>query len=317
MKHETMRQYKELLHRQLRCRARKLNSTRRATALGIIGILAFSPEFAFAAPVTFNTALPVSQDHWVGREQVIYGEANRSGDEIREARSLTVLGYGVTPDLAVFSVLPVISRDLDLATGGERNAVGIGDVKAFARYTAYQKDLSGGTFRIAPFLGLELPTGDNRKSDSMGRLPPGLQLGSGSWDVFGGVVASWATLDWNIDGQVGWQANTRADGVNGGDMFEADLAIYKRLLPTELSAETSGFLLGGLELNYKDEGRTSIGGIANPNSGGERLYVTPGLQYASKLWMAEAAVQIPVTQSLNGTNFRQDFVLRLGLRFNL
>ncbi len=296
----------------------KLTSTRLAATLGIVSVFAFSsPEYAYAAPVTFNSGLPVSQGHWVGREQVIYGEAGLNGDNIREIRSVTVLGYGVTPDLAFFGILPVIIRDIDLASGDERHATGIGDTQAFARYTAYKKDFSGGTFRVAPFLGLELPTGKNRKSDSMGLLPPGLQPGSGSWDVFGGAVASWATLDWNMDGQVSWQANTRADGVNGGDMFEVDLAIYKRLLPAELSADTSGFLLGGLEFNYQDEGRTGIGGVIDPNSGGQRLYVTPGLQYASRLWVLEAAVQIPVTQSLNGTNYRRDFAFRLGLRLNL
>ena len=314
---DEMTKLKELRQGQSGYRAGKLTCRHLAAVIGIIGICAFSPEFAFAAPVTFNTALPVSQGHWVGREQVIYGKADRNGDEIQSARSVTVLGYGVRPNLAVFGVLPVISRDLKLAAGAERNVTGIGDVRVFARYTAYKNDISGGTFRIAPFLGLELPTGENRKSDNLGKLPPGLQPGSGSWDVFGGVIASWATLDWGVDGQVAWQANTGADGINGGNLFKADLAIYKRLLPVEITADTTGFLRGGLEFNYRDEGRTFLGDSADQNSGGKRFYITPGLQYASRLWIIEAAVQIPVTQSLNGSNFRQDYVLRLGLRLNL
>lgn len=284
---------------------------------GFAGVLALAAIPASAAPITFNTALPVSEGHAVGREQVIYAEAERGDDDMTEVRAITVLGYGVTPDFAVITTVPWVSRDLELANGNEREASDIGDAQVFARYTAFQRDMSGGTFRVAPFVGVEFPTGENQKSDAIGRLPHGLQPGSGSLDVLGGVVFSWASLDWNFDGQVAYQVNRQADGINGGDVFQTDLAVYKRLLPSELTANTKGFLLGGVELNYRDEGRTRISGAPDANSGGGRLYITPGLQYALKRWMAEAAVQIPVTQDLNGTNFKQDFILRLGLRVNL
>lgn len=284
---------------------------------GLLGACVLTVAPVHAAPITFNTGLPVSVGHWVGRAQAVYGEAGSAGNEIEEVRSITVLGYGATPDLALFGVIPWVSRDLDLAAGGSREASGLGDIGLFARYTAYRRDVSGGTFRVAPFLGVELPTGENRKSDALGRLPPALQPGSGAWDTFGGVVASWATLDWTVDGQVSWQANARADGVELGDVFKADLALYKRLLPAELSADTASFLLGGVELNFEDETRTRTGGVADPDSGGRRLFLTPGLQYARKLWMAEAAVQIPLSQDLHGANVERDFALLIGLRLNL
>lgn len=286
-------------------------------ALGGLGLGLFQGAPVDAAPITFNTGLPVSAGHWVGRAQTVYGEASSAGNEIEEIKSTMVLGYGATPDLAIFGIVPWVSRDLDLASGGRREASGLADMRVFARYTAYSHDVSGGTFRIAPFLGLEMPTGENRKSDALGLLPPGLQPGSGSWDPFGGVVVSWATLDWNLDGQVSWQANTRADGVEMGDLFQADLAVYKRLLPAELSADTASFLLGGVEFNFEDEGRTRLSGAADPDSGGQRFFITPGLQYAGKLWMAEVAVQIPVARNLNGANFDRDFALQIGLRLNL
>lgn len=297
----------------------------RSYRLGRRGLVRWLPGFlcvlagvpAYAAPITFNTGLPVSVGHWVGRMQAVYGEASGAGGKIEEIKSTTVLGYGATPDLALFGIVPLVSRDLDMAGGGTREASGLGDMRFFARYTAYSHDVSGGTFRIAPFLGLEFPTGENRKSDALGRLPPGLQPGSGSWDMFGGIVASWATLDWNLDGQLSWQANTRADNVELGDVFKADIALYKRLLPTELGADTESFLLGGLEFNFEDEGRTRAGGVADPDSGGRRLFIAPGLQYARKLWMAEAAVRIPLSQNPNGAGLDRDFALLIGLRLNL
>lgn len=287
----------------------------RALALGGAGVA--SAAAAIAAPVTFNTALPVSQGHGVGREQLIYGKGTAAGDSIREIQSVTVLGYGVTPDLALFGMVPWVSRDFDMAMGGGRRISGLGDIGLFARYTAYCHDVSGGTVRLAPFLGVETPTGESRRSGAFGPLPPGLQLGSGSWDMLGGVVASWATLDLNIDGQVAWQINSRAHGIDRGDVFQADIAVQRRLLPRVLDADTKGFLFGGVEINFQHEKKTRIGGAADANTGAGRLFVTPAVQYARKRWMTEAAVQIPIAQSPNGTNVKQDIVLRLGIRLNI
>ncbi|GEQ98470.1 hypothetical protein JCM17844_21070 [Iodidimonas gelatinilytica] len=281
------------------------------------GLVLFGCGAAFAAPVTFNTALPVGKGAFVLRNQLIYSEASRNGTGLSDLRDVALLGYGLSPDLALFGSASWLRRDVDTASGLGREADGLGDVQVFARYTAYRHDFSGGAFRVAPFFGIEFPTGENRKRDSLGQLPPGLQPGSGSVDGLAGAVVSWASLDMNIDGQIFWQENTKANGINKGDVFKADAAFYRRVYPRELSAYTKGFLFGGLEVNYRHEGRTRMNGVIDPDSGGETLFLTPGLQYARRLWMLEGAVQIPVAQSTNGSNLRQDFSVRIGIRINL
>lgn len=299
--------------------SRRVSSARpaRRTALVLAAALVPASAPALAAPVTFNTALPVSAGHAVGREQVILAEAELDDDRIEELQSVTVLGYGVTPDLALFVAVPWIDRDFTAAGQATREASGLGDLRAFARYTLLRQDMQGGTLRLAPFVGIELPTGETREGDVAGLLPPPLQPGSGSTDFFGGAVASWASVDWNFDAQIALQENRRDGGFAAGDVFQADLAVQKRLLPATLDAATGAFLFGGLELNYRDEGRARIGGVVDPATGARRLFVAPTLQYARKRWIAEAAIQIPVTQDLDGPNFSQDFVLRLGLRVNI
>ena len=42
----------------------------------------------------------------------------------------------------------------------------------------------------------------------------------------------------------------------------------------------------------------------------------PGLQYVTKRWIVEAAVQVPVVQDLNGTALEKDTILRGGFRVN-
>jgi len=216
-------------------------------------LLLFSAHQAEAAPITFNTALPVSAEEWIIRQQLIYGEGGAAGKDSESGRSVTVFGYGVTPDLTLFGVVPFSDKNLDTAGGTERDASGLGDIQLMARYTVYQHDFKAGTFRISPFAGVETPTGENEERDAQGLLPPSLQPGSGSWDALGGVVASYASIDLNMDAQLYWQGNNEADNIERGDVFKADLSIQPRLYPQEISADTKGFLFGALELNYEHE----------------------------------------------------------------
>jgi hypothetical protein len=147
-------------------------------------------------------------------------------------------------------------------------------------------------------------------------LPASIQPGSGSWDPFGGVVLTYQTLDFQIDAQASYQANMEANDVEFGDVARLDGSLQYRLWPRELGSGVPGFLYGILETNliYQDENRSS--GVDDPNSGGFTVFILPGFQYVTKRWIAEAGVQVPVVQDLNGTALETDYILRAGFRFN-
>lgn len=293
-------------------------------ALLLFGAAAGSPEEVRAAPQTFNTALPVGKGDFIVRGQFLHERASR--DPTAADRNLEVfggvaaLGYGVTSDLALFAVLPFLHKRLELTDSAGRRIArstrGIGDAQLFARYTVFQRDLPGRNFRIAPFVGLKLPTGDDDDRDSFGRLPQPLQLGSGSWDPFGGVVATYQTLDYQIDAQIGYKANTRANNFTFGDEFHFDASLQYRLWPRELGPGVPGFLYGVIETNLVHQGRNRINGASDPNSGGTTLFLSPGIQYVTKRWILEGIVQVPVVQELNGAALKNNFVLRVGFRVN-
>jgi hypothetical protein len=279
---------------------------------------------AQAAPETFNTALPVGRGDFIFREQFLYNKA--SDDPSPEDRNLevlggiSVLGYGATSALALFGVLPYLDKRLELTDSSGRRIArstrGIGDAQLFARYTVFQKDMRGRNFRVAPFIGIKLPTGDDDDSDALGRLPATLQLGSGSWDPFGGVIATWQTLDYEIDAQLSYKANTEANGFEFGDEFRFDASLQYRLWPRELGAGVPGFLYGVIETNLLHQAKNEIGGTDDPNSGGAKLFLSPGLQYVTKRWVLEAIVQLPVVQDLGGAALEDDFIVRAGFRVN-
>lgn len=251
------------------------------------------------------------------RQQVIVAEAEGEGARLDERALEAVAAYGVNPDLALFVALPWVDRKLQIDGADPREVSGFGDARIFARYTLLRRDRHGQTLRLAPFAGVELPTGREAVADSSGRLPSGMQPGSGSLDPFVGMVGSIASTSWNVDAQLAWQDNRRSDQRARGDEFRADLSLQRRLLPATIDAETRGFLFGGVEFNYIDQRRDRLANAPIAGTGGERLFVTPVLQYSQRRWMAEAALQLPVTQSLDRSNLSQDFVLRFGVRANI
>ncbi len=278
---------------------------------------------AWSAPITFNTALPVYEGGIVWRELFIYDKNSRdpspANRDVKVFGLISVLGYGVTRDFALFGILPYLDKRLDMDMDGQRvrrSDQGIGDLTLFGRYTAYQSDAPGRTFRVAPFLGVKAPTGHDDAQDGLGRLPSPIQLGSGSWDALGGVVATYQTLDYQIDSQFGYKANNEANGFRFGDVATLDASFQYRLWPRALGSGVPAFLYGVLEANLVRAEKNRIGGVDDPNSGGTSLFLSPGLQYVTNKGILEAGVQIPVTQNLNSAALKNDYIFNAGFRIN-
>lgn len=288
-----------------------------AALTGLLMAIGATP--ACASPVTFNTALPVSVDHTIAEVQAIHGEAHDENARMRMDALVMVLGYGATPDLALFAVLPAVDRELVMAPAVTRSASGIGDAQIMARYTLFQRDGRGMTLRLAPFAGMVIPTGDHHRTDQLGRLPVQLQLGAGGWSPVLGAVASWDRSGFNLDGQLAWQLNSRVDGIRAGNLLSADVSAQKRLLARRSNEVAPQTLFGGIEFNYSDEKNSNARGVPIPGSGARRLLATPTLQYATIRWVADVGVQIPVTESFTGANsgMKQDVTVRIGLRLNM
>lgn len=278
---------------------------------------------ATSAPITFNTALPVYEGGWVLREQFMY---MKNADDPSSARRdmcvsgvVSVLGYGVTRDFALFGMLPYLDKHLDMSMGGmniSRSKQDVGDLTLLGRYTAYEDNGPGRTFRVAPFFGVKAPTGNDNATDGLGRLPPLVQAGTGSWDMTAGTVATYQTLDFEIDSQASYQVNREANGFQAGNIARVDASLQYRLWPQSLGGGVPTFLYVVLEANLVHAAKDWVGGGANPDSGGTTLFLSPGLQYVTKKWIAEAGVQIPVTQNLNGTALKNDYVFTTGFRIN-
>lgn len=288
----------------------------------VVGLL--TAGVAEAGPITFLTALPVAQSQAVIRGQ--YFLIRASDDPTPAERDLTVnavplaVAVGATPRLAIFGIVPIVNKSIELSTPIghiSRDTTGLGDIVSFARYTVYAADTAESTFRIAPFGGLKLPTGDSDDSDALGRLPRPLQPGSGSWDGLGGLAVTFQTKQWEVDADVGYKKNTEADAFRFGDEFFTDLSLQYRVWPRQLGAGIPAFLFAVVETNLISQGRHEIAGTHDPDSGGTRWDVDLGLQYVTTNFIIEGIVQIPAVDEPNGAGLRNDFRFTAGLRWNV
>ena len=76
---------------------------------------------------------------------------------------------------------------------------------------------------------------------------------------------------------------------------------------TDLATEANGFLAN----------KNSVNGSTVGNSGGNIIFLSPGLQYAARRYIIESSIQLPVIQDLNGNQIEADFVWTIGFRINI
>jgi len=304
-----------------------VNSNRPSVGVSVlIGTLLLAGVSAVqAAPNTFNTALSVAKGQYLWREQLVLRERSGNGPMERDVsvQALgSVLGYGVTSRLAVFGMVPYFfNKELDVTTPMgriERDTSGFGDVSLFGRYTLYKKDETGSTFRVAPVFGLTAPTGDDNDSDRFGELPRPLQPGDGAWDGFAGVVTTYQTLQYQVDGQLLYRENGRHDALARGDETRFDASLQYRIWPRSLKgvAGTPSFVYALLESNVIHREHNETGNGTDADSGGIQWLLAPGLQYVSRSWIVEGTVQLPVVEDPNGDAIEDDYVVRIGFRRN-
>jgi hypothetical protein len=215
-------------------------------------------------------------------------------------------GFGIS--------LPFIARPHRTIAEGtmdesRSNASGIGDIKLIGRWQGLSTQ-SGVTGLQA---GLVLPTGSFHHTFKSGPvagelLDRGLQPGTGTVQaVFGAYhyrrIASDLALVLQVQGQVALHSR---EGFRPGSVGEASVSLqwlgWRTITPQ-------------LQINGRINGRESGPAADRENSGGEQLYVAPGLTapLTSRL-SAFGLVQIPIYQRFNGYQLAPKLNVSTGLQ---
>jgi hypothetical protein len=220
--------------------------------------------------------------------------------DIEQFKINTELAYGITSELAMIAMLPVIGRSMDSAAPGvSSDDFNIGDAHIMFKYRVWQHD-SGpiDTMRLSLLGGLDVPTGQ-APFDNLG------------WDPMIGAVFT------SIQGRHGFNLagrfkfNTHSRGAPGmattlddglEDQFMLDASYLYRLAPAAYQAETHGAWYAMLDCNAMFE-----------TNGDAEVRLASGIMYEARNWVVEASVQVPIYEDLNHRP-ETDFTVGLGFR---
>jgi hypothetical protein len=257
-----------------------------------------------------------------------------------------VFAYGLTRDLTLSARLPYIQR-LDIREGSHShgpagdtvdyrgNSDGIGDLTLMAQYRFFNNQAS--RTEAALLLGLKAPTGRTSLRDANGELfGAEFQPGSGSWDGLFGLAVTTRFGAWSFDANVLYQLATQGtQDTDLGDRFQYNVGISYRVIGSTLP---SPMFHGGprpksghhhpheeppaprgpaldlvLELNGEWHAREETAGVREPNSGGNVVYLSPGLRISSGNTAGFVSVGVPVINDVNGFQVEPSWRLLTGI----
>jgi len=239
--------------------------------------------------------------------------------------------YGLNERICLAIRVPYVQRDnireghLELGvpevhTHGDSQ--GIGDLTLLGQW---RLAASEGGPKFAVLAGVKLPTGQTDvASDDGTRFETEHQPGSGSTDPLVGLALSKAMRSVSLDADV--LASFATDGTedtNLGTRVNYDAAVSFRLgreAASEHTHEHGGaahthFVVDGvLEANGDWRDQQTIAGVKDANSGGNLVYLSPGLRAGMEgRWSVSASVGIPVLQDWNGQQHDTSLRVLLGL----
>jgi hypothetical protein len=213
------------------------------------------------------------------------------------------------------------------------STAGFGDVTVLGQYR-FLNNVVAAT-QAAVLFGFKAPTGKTGLVDPFGELfEAEFQPGSGSWDgLFGLAFSQRLARAWSFHANVlGIVTGTGTQDTNLGNRLLYNAALAYRLFGETASeahsheARTAYAHAGHrhgrgpmvtkakpakaphahvaldafLELNGEWHDKQRTAGIADPNSGGSTVYLSPGLRLTVENWSSYVLVGVPVVNELNG-----------------
>jgi len=275
------------------------------------------PPSASGVAINSDVGLTPFKGQWIYRSQLRY--TKKADDPSPQDRKLEIfampqtLVYGFTEKTSVILTIPFLSKELDSTADGirtNRGDAGLGDLLLLGKYRLYAKDYPTAASRFSLVAGTDLPTGQSGDADARGKLSRDLQLGSGSADPLVGGAYTWQSLDDEWDVSLTYTFNTTANKFEFGDVLSYTVAYQRRVWPFTLP-ERGLYAQWNvvLEANGQWEQQAKNHGGRVDNTGGHLLFLSPGVQVATKHFVIESSIQLPVLQNLNGNQLEPDFVL--------
>ena len=259
--------------------------------------------------------------------------------------------YGVTDDFMISLRAPGVRRT-DIreghhSHGPEGNTVdvrgdssGFGDVTLLGQWRFLNNIIS--QTEAAVLFGVKAPTGRTNVLDDQGLLfETEFQPGTGSWDALFGGAFTQRFGKWSFDSNLLFIAtSTGSQQTNMGNRFLYNAALSYRLFganvsdghnalahaghshshsvparkaPVPITSQPGWSLDAILELNGEWHDYQKVAGVTDPNSGGNTVYLAPGLRATYDRYSGFALVGVPIANHMNGLQSKPEYRVLFGM----
>jgi hypothetical protein len=280
-----------------------------------------------------GSGIKVSERYTV-LDQVYQGTSEKTNPGAKETHWTTELTgfYGITPEFMVMAVVPYKMGNttgelmqnpdgtLDLDTAGAGRASGLGDVALMGRFTFLKKETPDTTTVMAGVAGIKFATGNtNARANSGEFLDSHLQAGTGSTDYLLGLSYSHSlqrfSLSANLLGTITTEGKFGDIKHQFGNALNYDMTGKYRVAP-EAFSPTRPQVFVALGVNGEVRGREKVDGVTVPDSGGNTIYLSPGLQLVLvPHWIVELTYQRAIYHNLYGTQLGETYKAITGVTY--
>jgi len=247
--------------------------------------------------------------------------------DVHSTKSLTVpsifAAIGVTEDLTLGIRLPYVRRDGLLSAeegkvADQGNPDGFGGVSVFGQYRIFhsEDDLN----HLSLVIALKTASGVTRQRDMAGELiEVHSQPSSSSWNPSVGFSFTRAMGKFSFDSSVLYTvATSGARHTDLGDLFDYNFAFSYAFVGEAIdalfSSSNKSQWTGILELNGTWQDHLKTHGMTDPNSGGNIVYISPGIRYSGgRNWNTALSIGTPIIKATSG--FQTDPDYRITFRF--
>jgi hypothetical protein len=235
--------------------------------------------------------------------------------------------YGITDNLTLGIRLPYVQRfgvrspneDGD-AINNQGNPGGFGGVSLFGQYRFFHT--ADNLNHLSLVIALKTPSGATHVQTHQGEpFETHHQPSSGSWNPAAGLSFTRAMGKFSFDSSVLYTvATTGSQKTALGDTFDYNIALsyaFIGVAKNNLFVDSNNApWTAVLELNGMWQDRQKTAGLADPNSGGNTVYMSPGIRYAGgKNWNTALSIGTPIVKDRNGYQTPPDYRITYRLVF--
>jgi|GEM_PF-424416 len=258
-----------------------------------------------------NFALPTSQQiaPLVAFGQLVVGEdvlqyyltGNFFGGNKTFVSILTPgIVYGITEEVDVYLQLPFSPGNFQ----DKQCSAGVRDILLQAEYAYYTCETCCYTNQATIVANITYPTGDPCKNPS---------TGFGAPSFFIGGTLSHVDLWWYGFLSAGAHFPTENHGTKFGDDYLYQFG-YERVICAITDQMVFAWMV---EFDGTYSKKDRIHGRFDPNSGGNVVFFTPSLWFATRRWIVQGGLGFPIIQNLHGKQRKNDLALFFIIGYNL